>query len=76
MFPRERDETRLLHAMGWETANLHLGSGHPERIVANLKKRVPLWIHKAAAKMVAATKKDWKEWQMGSGKTAHASMKA
>ena len=24
--PTERDEARLLHAMGWETANIHLGS--------------------------------------------------
>ena len=24
--PAERDEARLLHAMGWETANIHLGS--------------------------------------------------
>ena len=24
--PKERDELRLLHAMGWETANVHLGS--------------------------------------------------
>ncbi|MDP9055451.1 MAG: DUF2252 domain-containing protein [Acidobacteriota bacterium] len=75
MFPRERDETRLLHAMGWETANLHLGSGNIERITADLAKRPPHWLHKAAAKMVSATKKDWKEWQAGSGTAAHASMK-
>jgi hypothetical protein len=29
--PRERDETRLLHAMGWETANVHLGSAKGRR---------------------------------------------
>ena len=22
----ERDETRMMHAMGWETANIHLGT--------------------------------------------------
>ena len=29
--PKERDEIRLLHAMGWETANVHLGSAKPAR---------------------------------------------
>jgi Ser/Thr protein kinase RdoA (MazF antagonist) len=75
MFPRERDETRLLHAMGWETANLHLGSGRIDRVTADLEKRPPQWLHKAAAKMVAATKKDWKEWQAASGATPHVSIK-
>jgi hypothetical protein len=63
VFPREKDETRLMHAMGWETANLHLGSGRTKNIVADLRKRRGNWLHKAAAKMVIATKNDWKEWQ-------------
>jgi hypothetical protein len=75
MFPRERDETRLLRAMGWETANLHLGSGRIDRVAADLDKRPPHWLHKAAAKMVAATKKDWKEWQAAPGTTPHVSIK-
>jgi hypothetical protein len=61
-FPRDRDETRLLHAMGWEVANVHLGSGRMERVVADLDKRSANWLHKSAAKMVAATKQDWQEW--------------
>jgi hypothetical protein len=62
-FPREKDETRLLRAMGSETANLHLGSGRTKDVLEDLSKRRAHWLHKAAANMVAATKRDWKEWQ-------------
>jgi hypothetical protein len=62
-FPHEKDETRLLHAMGWETANLHLGSKRTARVLADLNKRPRHWLHKAAVNMVAATKKDWEEWR-------------
>jgi hypothetical protein len=63
LFPREREETKLLHAMGWETANLHLGSRQTEKLLEDLDKRPPNWLHKAAAKMVDATKTDWNEWR-------------
>jgi len=76
MIPGVRDETKLLHAMGWETANLHLGSGNIKRVMADFDKRPAHWLHKAAAKMVAATKKDWREWQTHSENTPHASIKA
>lgn len=62
-FPREKEESRLLHAMGWETANLHIGDGAAKQIRADLKKRPAHWLHKAAEAMVDATTKDWKEWQ-------------
>jgi hypothetical protein len=62
-FPRQKDETRLLHAMGWETANLHLGARRTGSILADLSRRRANWLHKAAAKMVIATRKDWEEWQ-------------
>jgi hypothetical protein len=64
-FPRERDETKLMHAMGWEVANMHLGSGHIKPILADLHKRPAGWLHKAAGKMVAATNQDWEEWVAG-----------
>jgi hypothetical protein len=63
LFPKERDETKLLHAMGWETANLHLGSRQKDKVLQDLDKRAPNWLHKAAAKMVEATKADWNEWR-------------
>ena len=63
MFPRRRDESKLLRAMGWETANLHLGSLLTAEVLADISKRRGHWLHKAAAKMVAATRTDWEEWQ-------------
>jgi Uncharacterized protein conserved in bacteria (DUF2252) len=62
-FPREKDETRLLHAMGWETANLHLGARRTGDILADLSRRRGNWLHKSAEKMVLATHTDWKEWR-------------
>ena len=62
-FPREKEESRLLHAMGWETANLHLGARRTAEILRDLSRRRGNWLHKAAANMVAATRNDWKEWQ-------------
>lgn len=62
--PTDRDEERLLYAMGWETANIHLGSRDK---IAALKKdlgaRRGRWLHKAAKAMAQATRKDWKEWR-------------
>jgi Uncharacterized protein conserved in bacteria (DUF2252) len=75
-FPREKDETRLLRAMGWETANLHLGSGRSAEVLADLSRRRGHWMHKAAADMVVATKKDWKEWQAAKGNAATATTTA
>jgi hypothetical protein len=63
MFPRQRDETKLMHAMGWEIANVHLGSRHPERLIADIKRRRGNWLHRGASAMVAATKADWAAWR-------------
>ena len=62
--PKERDELRLLEAMGWETANVHLGS--PRSMAAvhrDLKRRPSGWLHEAAQQMVKATTADWREWK-------------
>jgi len=62
--PKSRDEYRLLHAMGWETANIHLGS--PEYLTAikrDLAKREANWLRDAADEMVKATEHDWKDWK-------------
>lgn len=62
--PRNRDEHRLLHAMGWETANIHLGSRDAAaRIGRDLAKRKDTWLRDAAKAMVEATMRDWKEWK-------------
>lgn len=62
----ERDETRMVRAMGWETANIHLGTRAAVKDVLNdLKGRKPNWLRKSAEKMVAATLKDWEMWRDG-----------
>ena len=62
--PKERDENKLLHAMGFETANVHLGTARAAQAVRrDLAKRPRHWLHEASTKMVNATVKDWREWQ-------------
>ena len=62
--PKERDESRLLYSMGFEIANLHLGTAKAAReILRDLQKRPVHWLHEAAARMVAGTVKDWHEWR-------------
>jgi hypothetical protein len=61
--PKRRDEYRLLYYMGWETANVHLGSPKAKSIPAHLRKLNAGWLESAAEKMVKATRKDWKEWK-------------
>src|ERR1019366_2340676 len=60
--PKKRDELKLLHAMGWETANLHLGTPHA-RIAQDLKSRRRRWLARGASGMVAALTRDWHEWR-------------
>lgn len=62
--PKARDESKLLHAMGFETANVHLGTPRAARaILRDLDQRLQHWLHIAAANMVKATLDDWKEWR-------------
>ena len=64
--PKERDEARLLHAMGWETANVHLGSKEAVKAVRrDFDKRPSGWLRAAAKAMVKATTRDWKDWKNG-----------
>jgi hypothetical protein len=61
--PKTRDELKLLHAMGRETANIHLGTkaaaGH---VLKDLKRRPGKWLRRAAEAMAKATLEDWKAW--------------
>jgi hypothetical protein len=57
------DEARLLEAMGFETANIHLGT--PERvrgILKDLERRPGKWLHELSRKMTRAIEADWDEW--------------
>ena len=61
--PRQRDERKLLKAMGRETANVHLGTpGIAPKILADLEGRHPQWLRDAAQKMAQATRQDWQDW--------------
>jgi uncharacterized protein (DUF2252 family) len=62
--PKEQDETKLLHAMGFETANIHLGTPRAAKLILqDLSKRPRHWLHEAAAQMVKATTRDWQDWR-------------
>jgi hypothetical protein len=57
-------EIRLLHAMGWETANIHLGSRFARKaILADLRKQKGKWLHEASEAMLEAVRADWKDWK-------------
>jgi len=62
--PKERDETRLLRAMGFETANVHLGTPRvASKILADLKKCPLHWLHVDSENMVKATLADYNDWR-------------
>lgn len=62
--PRHRDELRLLQAMGWETANIHLGSRDAIKSVRkHLKPLKRDWLASAAKKMADSVTDDWKTWR-------------
>jgi uncharacterized protein (DUF2252 family) len=62
--PKERDEARLLHAMGWETANVHLGSRRAVKAIGrDLAGRKRHWLHAAAGAMADVLTKDWAAWK-------------
>jgi hypothetical protein len=63
--PAKHDPIRLLHAMGFETANVHLGSREARIMSADLKSRKPNWLLKAASAMAACVRADWEDWRKG-----------
>jgi hypothetical protein len=62
--PRLRSEERLMRAMGFETANVHLGTRDAIRAVRrDLAKRSSRWLDKAAQAMAQAVTVDWRAWR-------------
>ncbi len=60
----ERDESRMMRAMGWEVANIHLGTrSRVKDILADLKDRKKNWLVKYADRMVGVTLDDWEIWK-------------
>jgi uncharacterized protein (DUF2252 family) len=64
--PAKRDEGMLLHAMGTEAANVHVGrDGAGRRILADIGRRHGHWLRDAAKHMTRAVERDWKEYRRG-----------
>jgi hypothetical protein len=63
--PRDRDGRRLLRAMGWETANMHLATAKVSAIRRHLSGQSSKWLRIAASDMTDATLADWRDWAAG-----------
>ena len=64
MLPRGGDELRLLHAMGWETANVHLGrKAARKKLRRHLNSLNGKWLAAAAKHMAKAVLADWRVWK-------------
>jgi len=60
--PAEHDTLHLLHAMGWETANIHLGTQTARAILADLEKRPRGWLLHAARRMEKSVMADFADY--------------
>jgi hypothetical protein len=57
-------ELRLLHAMGWETANIHLGTPSARKLILrHIEKQKGKWLHHAAEAMLQSVRSDWEVWK-------------
>jgi hypothetical protein len=61
--PTKHDADHLTHAMGFETANLHLGTRDARSLEADLRARRANWLQTAAVAMVKSVEQDWKRWR-------------
>ena len=62
--PGERDEETLLHAMGTETANVHMGSKRQIlNVLKDLGRRKPNWLVSAAKQMAKAMSSEWRDYK-------------
>ena len=60
----QTEGTRLLRAMGWETANIHLGTkGAAKAILRHAKNQKGRWLHEATQAMLKIVVDDWKTWR-------------
>jgi len=57
-------EMQLLHAMGKEASNVHLGTRASRNpILGHMKKQKGKWLHRATEKMLDTVREDWKVWK-------------
>ena len=58
------DLAALLHAMGWETANIHLGTRNAARKIGkSLRKLKKKWLEEAAHALLDKTLRDWEAFR-------------
>lgn len=58
------EEMRLLRSMGWETANIHLGTRAARKpILIHMQKQTGKWLHLATLRMLETVREDWKSWK-------------
>ena len=63
-WPAKRDEEALLHAMGCEAANVHLGTtGQIRKVLNDLERRKSTWLRTAAKQMAKTLEADWKDYK-------------
>jgi hypothetical protein len=61
--PKDRDEPRLLAAMGAETANIHAGDrAAARRALGHLRRQRSSWLLDAAEQMADAVTEDWRRF--------------
>ena len=57
-------ELRLLHAMGWETANIHLGTPSARKLILrHLARQKGKWLRHASESMLETSRGDWQVWK-------------
>jgi hypothetical protein len=60
----QENQDKLLQAMAWEAANVHLGTPRAIGSIKNdLRKRPANWLRSAVKDMAKKTIEDWKEWK-------------
>jgi hypothetical protein len=60
----EGQELKLLATMGWETANVHLGTKTARKaILRDLEKKKAKWLRDTTEGMLQAVNEDWKTWK-------------
>jgi hypothetical protein len=65
--PKDHYDKKLLRAMGYEVANVHLGSVAAKTLRGDLAIRTQDWLHDSAHAMLEAIKTDWQNWKSKQG---------
>jgi len=62
--PGKKDEETLLHAMGAEAANVHLGSKRQVgNVLKDLRRKKSNWLVSAAKQMAKAMSSEWHDYK-------------